>query len=84
LCAKVFCEAFLHLQFRLVIFCRREIGKKSARKMLVKLTRGRKKSSRKSATEANVHLGKVWLNYGLNKSFFLNFLFRNHLPGKFL
>ena len=37
-CTKVFWAAFLWLQLRFVIFCWKEIRKKAARKMLVKLT----------------------------------------------
>ena len=35
---KVFCEAFMCLQFGFVIFWQKEIGAKAAHKMLVKLT----------------------------------------------
>ncbi len=35
---KVFCEAFMCLQFGFVIFCRKDFGAKAAHKMLVKLT----------------------------------------------
>ena len=37
---KVFCEGFICLQFRFVIFWPKEIGTKTAHKMLVKLTTG--------------------------------------------
>ena len=39
-CLKVFTAAFLSLQFGLVIFKRKEISAKAARKLLVKLTTG--------------------------------------------
>jgi hypothetical protein len=37
---KVFCAAFMCLQFGFVIFWRKDFGAKAARKMLVKLTPG--------------------------------------------
>jgi len=40
--AKVFCAAFLHLQFGIVISWQKNIAAKAARKMLVKLTEGKK------------------------------------------
>jgi len=42
---KVFCAAFLYLQFGFVIFWHKNIGAKAARKMLVKLTTGHLVSS---------------------------------------
>jgi len=36
---KVFCSAFLYLQFGFVIFWHKNIGAKTARKVLVKLKR---------------------------------------------
>ncbi len=40
-CTKVFCAAFICLQFGFVIFWRKSFGAKAAHKMLVKLTPGR-------------------------------------------
>ena len=40
---KVFCAAFMCLQFGFVIFWQKEIGAKTAHKMLVKLTTEEKK-----------------------------------------
>jgi hypothetical protein len=37
---KVFCAAFMPLQFGFVIFWRKDFGAKAAHKMLVKLTPG--------------------------------------------
>jgi hypothetical protein len=37
---KVFCAAFMCLQFEFVIFWRKDFGTKAAHKMLVKLTPG--------------------------------------------
>jgi len=37
-CTKVFCAAFLYLQFGFVIFWQKNISEKAARKTLVKLT----------------------------------------------
>jgi len=37
---KVFCEAFLYLQFGFVIYWQKNIGAKAAHKMLMKLTTG--------------------------------------------
>ncbi len=37
-CAKVFCTAFMCLQFGFVMFLRKDFGAKAAHKMLVKLT----------------------------------------------
>ena len=42
-CTKVFCAAFMCLQFGFVIFWQKEIGAKTAHKMLVKLTTEEKK-----------------------------------------
>ncbi len=39
-CMKVFCKAFLYLQFVIVIYRPKEISKKVAHKMLVELTPG--------------------------------------------
>jgi hypothetical protein len=39
-CTKVFCADFLFLQFVFVIFWQKKIGEKTAREMLVKLTKG--------------------------------------------
>jgi len=39
-CMKVFCAAFLLLQFGCAIFCQKNIGAKAACKMLIKLTTG--------------------------------------------
>jgi len=39
LCAKVYCEAFIYLQFGFVIFRQKSDTKKAACKMLVKLTK---------------------------------------------
>jgi hypothetical protein len=39
-CTKVFCAAFMYLQFGFVIFWRKDFGAKAADKMLVKLTSG--------------------------------------------
>jgi hypothetical protein len=36
-CTKVFCSAFLYLQFGFVIFWQKNIGAKTARKVMVKL-----------------------------------------------
>jgi len=35
---KVFCAAFMCLQFGFVIFCQKDFGAKAAHKMLVKIT----------------------------------------------
>jgi hypothetical protein len=37
-CTKVFCAAFMCLQFGFVMFWRKDFGAKAAHKMLVKLT----------------------------------------------
>jgi hypothetical protein len=39
-CTKVFCAAFMCLQFGFVIFWQKNFGAKAAHKMLVKLTPG--------------------------------------------
>jgi hypothetical protein len=39
-CTKVFCAAFLYLQFGFEVFCQNNIGTKTAHKMLVKLATG--------------------------------------------
>ena len=39
-CTKVFCAAFMCLQFGFVIFWQKDFGAKAAHKMLVKLTPG--------------------------------------------
>ncbi len=41
---KVFCAAFMCLQFGFVIFCRKDFGAKAAHEMLVKLTAVKEKS----------------------------------------
>ena len=43
-CTKVFCAAFMCLQLRFVIFCRKEICAKADHKMLMKLTVGKNPS----------------------------------------
>jgi hypothetical protein len=43
---KVFCAAFMCLQFGFVIFWQKDFGTKAAHKMLVKLTTGDSKGSR--------------------------------------
>jgi hypothetical protein len=40
LCAKVFCAAFMCLQFGFVIFWQKDFGAKAAHKMLVTFTPG--------------------------------------------
>jgi hypothetical protein len=39
-CIKVFCTAFMRLQFGFVIFWQKDFGAKAAHEMLVKLTPG--------------------------------------------
>jgi hypothetical protein len=39
-CMKVFCAAFMCLQFGFVIFWQKDFGAKAAHKLLVKLTPG--------------------------------------------
>jgi len=38
---KVFCAAFLYLQFVIILFCQKNISRRVAQEMLVKLTTGR-------------------------------------------
>ncbi len=45
-CSKVFCTAFMYLQFRFVIFWQKNFGAKAAHKLLVKLTPGRLQTCR--------------------------------------
>ncbi len=47
---KVFCAAFMCLQFGFVIFWQKDFGAKAAHKMLVKLTPGQQKYMRKNET----------------------------------
>ena len=43
---KVFCKAFLYLQFVFVFFWHKEIGEKAGREMLVKVTKQEKTEQR--------------------------------------
>jgi len=54
---KVFCAAFMCLQFGFVIFWREDFGAKAAHKMLVKLTPGRCRALEKS--NLGYHLTKA-------------------------
>ncbi len=47
---KVFCAAFMCLQFGFVIFCRKDFGAKAAHEMLVKLTSVKEKKFYKFQT----------------------------------
>ncbi len=42
---KVFCTAFMCLEFGFVIYCQKDFGAKAANKMLVKLTPGGQNSN---------------------------------------
>jgi hypothetical protein len=74
LCAKVFCAAFMCLQFGFVIFWRKDFGTKAAHKILVKLTPG---SQRKRWVCGHEFWLKNWFKSQLKLVSIFNLLFRS-------
>jgi len=76
---KVFCEAFLYLQFGFVIYWQKNIGAKAAHKMLMKLTTG--------LNFTNIFQGVFFLTKALSGAFctynmWLYFLSKGHYGKK--
>jgi hypothetical protein len=74
-CTKVFCAAFMCLQFEFVIFWRKDLGTKAAHKMLVKLTPGRqrKRLVKKNWFKSQLKLVSIFYLFFRFSSDFTNF-----------